>query len=31
LVRVMVEAEDEAECERLCIHLADLVQREIGA
>ncbi|MDX6532622.1 MAG: phosphoglucosamine mutase [Gaiellales bacterium] len=31
LVRVMVEAEDEADCERLCIHLADLVQREIGA
>jgi phosphoglucosamine mutase len=30
LVRVMVEAEDEAECERLCLHLADLVQREIG-
>jgi phosphoglucosamine mutase len=31
LVRVMVEAEDEAECERICGHLAGLVETEIGA
>jgi phosphoglucosamine mutase len=31
LVRVMVEAEDEAECERICGHLAALVETEIGA
>jgi phosphoglucosamine mutase len=31
LVRVMVEAEDEAECERICGHLAGLVESEIGA
>src|SRR5262249_28783865 len=31
LVRVMVEAADEAECERICTHLARLVQSEIGA
>ena len=30
LVRVMVEAEDEAECERICRHLVALVQSEIG-
>jgi phosphoglucosamine mutase len=30
VVRVMVEAEDEAECERLCEELSGLVQREIG-
>jgi phosphoglucosamine mutase len=31
LVRVMVEAEDEAECQRICGHLAGLVETEIGA
>ena len=31
LVRVMVEAEDEAECERICGYLAGLVETEIGA
>jgi phosphoglucosamine mutase len=31
LVRVMVEAEDEAECERICQRLVNLVQTEIGA
>jgi len=31
LVRVMVEAEDESECERICGHLAGLVETEIGA
>jgi phosphoglucosamine mutase len=31
LVRVMVEAEDEAECERICGHLVSLVETEIGA
>ena len=31
LVRVMVEAEDEAECERISRHLAGLVETEIGA
>jgi phosphoglucosamine mutase len=31
LVRVMVEAEDEAECERICAHLARIVQTEIGS
>jgi phosphoglucosamine mutase len=31
LVRIMVEAEDEAECERICGHLAGLVETEIGA
>jgi phosphoglucosamine mutase len=31
LVRVMVEAEDEAECERICRYLAGLVETEIGA
>jgi phosphoglucosamine mutase len=31
LVRVMVEAEDEAECERICAHLARVVQTEIGS
>jgi phosphoglucosamine mutase len=31
LVRVMVEAEDEAECQRICQRLVDLVQTEIGA
>ena len=31
LVRVMVEAEDEAECERICEYLAGLVETEIGA
>ena len=30
VVRVMVEAEDESECERLCEELSGLVQREIG-
>jgi phosphoglucosamine mutase len=30
LVRVMVEAEDEDECERICGHLAGLVETEIG-
>jgi phosphoglucosamine mutase len=30
VVRVMVEAEDETECERLCEELSGLVQREIG-
>jgi len=31
LVRVMVEAEDEAECERISGYLAGLVETEIGA
>jgi phosphoglucosamine mutase len=31
LVRVMVEAEDEADCERVCRYLAGLVETEIGA
>jgi phosphoglucosamine mutase len=31
LVRVMVEAQDEAECERICAHLARVVQTEIGS
>jgi phosphoglucosamine mutase len=31
LVRVMVEAADEAECERICQHLVRLVQSQIGA
>ena len=31
LVRVMVEAEDKAECERICGHLAGVVETEIGA
>jgi phosphoglucosamine mutase len=31
LVRVMVEAEDEAECERICGYLTGLVETEIGA
>ena len=31
LVRVMVEAEDESECERICGYLAGLVETEIGA
>ena len=31
LVRVMVEAEDEAECEQICERLVTLVQSEIGA
>jgi phosphoglucosamine mutase len=31
LVRVMVEAEDEAECERICAHLSRIVQTEIGS
>jgi len=31
LVRVMVEAQDEAECERICRRLARLVEDEIGA
>ena len=31
VVRVMVEAEDPEECERLCSHLAGVVQYEIGA
>jgi phosphoglucosamine mutase len=30
LVRVMVEAEDEAECERICGRLVELVESEIG-
>jgi phosphoglucosamine mutase len=30
LVRVMVEAEDEAECRSICDHLARLVEEEIG-
>jgi phosphoglucosamine mutase len=30
VVRVMVEAEDAAECERVCEALADLVRAEIG-
>jgi phosphoglucosamine mutase len=30
VVRVMVEAADAAECERLCDHLADVVAAEIG-
>jgi phosphoglucosamine mutase len=30
LVRVMVEAEDESECERICQRLVELVQTEIG-
>jgi len=30
VVRVMVEAEDESECERICEELSGLVQREIG-
>jgi phosphoglucosamine mutase len=30
LVRVMVEAEDEAECRRICDRLARLVEDEIG-
>ncbi len=30
LVRVMVEAEDAADCERICAHLARVVQTEIG-
>ena len=31
LVRVMVEAEDEAECEQICAHLTRVVQTEIGS
>jgi len=31
LVRVMVEAEDEADCARFCAHLARVVQTEIGS
>jgi len=31
LVRVMVEARDGAECERICAHLARVVQTEIGS
>jgi phosphoglucosamine mutase len=30
VVRVMVEAADAAECERLCDHLVDVVTAEIG-
>ena len=30
VVRVMVEAADAAECERLCHHLADVIATEIG-
>jgi phosphoglucosamine mutase len=30
VVRVMVEADDESECDRICSHLAGVVQREIG-
>ncbi len=30
LVRVMVEAQDEGECDRICTHLARVVQTEIG-
>jgi phosphoglucosamine mutase len=30
LVRVMVEAPDEATCEAVCKRLVELVQRELG-